>query len=68
MPANGSSKLPADKREEIAIEEVRRALKGLRYGCVTIVVQDGIVIQVERSSKTRIDYSGAAQVSEGAGI
>ena len=67
MPENESGKLPPDKREEIAIEEVRKALRGLRYGCVTVIVQDGVVVQVERTSKARLDYS-ASQVSEGEGI
>ena len=58
----------ADQREEVAIEEIRKALRGLRYGCVTAIVQDGIVIQVDRSSKSRIDYSRLDQVLEGEGI
>jgi hypothetical protein len=37
-----------------ALAKVREALKGLRYGQVTIVVQDGLVVQVERTEKVRI--------------
>ena len=37
-----------------ALERIRAALKGLRYGTVTIVVQDGVIVQVERSEKFRI--------------
>jgi len=47
----------ADRKTELAIDQVRKALKGLRYGTVTLVVQDGVVIQVDRTSKSRIDYS-----------
>jgi len=57
--------VPQDPREELAIEQVRKALKGLRYGTVTLIVQDGIVIQVDRTSRTRIDYSVLTQVGPG---
>jgi hypothetical protein len=68
MSESQSGKLTPDKREEIAIEEVRKALKGLRYGCVTVIVQDGVVVQVERTAKVRLQYPTVAQVSEGEGI
>jgi len=38
-----------------ALSKVRDALSGLRYGAVTVVVQDGVVVQVERTEKVRID-------------
>ncbi|WP_437185941.1 DUF2292 domain-containing protein [Planctomicrobium sp. SH668] len=37
-----------------ALNQVREALNGLRYGQVTAVVQDGVVVQVERIEKKRI--------------
>jgi hypothetical protein len=37
-----------------ALTKVRDALNGLRYGVVTVVVQDGVVEQVERTEKVRI--------------
>ena len=37
-----------------ALAKVRDALNGLRYGEVTVVVQDGVVVQVERTEKVRI--------------
>jgi hypothetical protein len=37
-----------------AIGKVRDALHGLRYGEVTVVVQDGVVVQVERTEKVRL--------------
>ena len=68
MPAGESSKLPPDRREEIAIDQVRKALRGLRYGCVTLIVHNGVVVQVERTSKARLDYSSVGQLKEGEGI
>lgn len=63
-----SKSAPPDQREELAIEQVRKALKGLRFGTLTLVVQDGVVIQIDRTSKTRINYSVLDQVAEGEGI
>ncbi len=63
-----TKKIPPDKREGIVLEEVRKALRGLMFGTVTIVVQDGIVIQIDRTSKHRLDYSALEKVSEGEGI
>jgi hypothetical protein len=40
--------------EALALSKVRDALDGLRYGEVTVIVQDGVVVQVERTEKTRI--------------
>ena len=37
---------------------VRDALKSIRFGTVTLVVQDGKVIQVDRNEKMRIDRTG----------
>jgi len=33
---------------------IRQYLKDLKYGYITLVVQDGKVIQVERNEKTRL--------------
>ena len=57
-----------DCKERMALDEIRKALRGLRHGSLTILVQDGIVIQVDRTSKSRIDYSSLEQVAEGEGI
>jgi hypothetical protein len=37
---------------------VREALTSIRFGTVTLVVQDGRVIQVEKSEKIRINRAG----------
>jgi hypothetical protein len=37
-----------------AMEQIRQALRGLRFGEVAIVVQDGVVIQIERTERTRL--------------
>ena len=37
-----------------ALEHVRQSLRSLRYGQVVITVQDGVVVQVDRTEKTRL--------------
>lgn len=64
--ANTSKGSSPDVRKDIALEEIRRALDGLQYGSVTVTVQDGVVVQIDRTSKSRPDYSN--RVSGGEGI
>lgn len=35
-------------------DEVRASLANLRYGSVTIIVQDGVIIQIDRTEKKRL--------------
>jgi hypothetical protein len=37
---------------------VTDALKSIRFGTITLVVQDGRVIQVDKSEKIRIEKTG----------
>ena len=37
---------------------VLRALRGLRFGSVEIVVHDGRVVQIERRERVRLDTAG----------
>jgi len=46
-------RLSEDSRHEAAIGRVRELLKDLRYGSVNVIVQDGVVIQIERTEKIR---------------
>lgn len=36
-----------------ALDYVRQALAGLQFGQVAIIVQDGVVVQVERTERKR---------------
>lgn len=45
---------PGRKQREW-LEHIEEALKGLRYGEVRIVVQDGVVIQIDRTERKRLD-------------
>ncbi len=39
---------------DYTLEEVRASLTNLRYGSVTIIVQDGVIIQIDRTEKRRL--------------
>lgn len=58
QPNNPSRDPPDEPAERGAsagsLGQVQRALKGLRYGTVTIIVQDGVVVQIDRTEKTRL--------------
>jgi hypothetical protein len=36
------------------VQQIISALRGLRFGAVNIVVQDGVVIQIDRTEKRRL--------------
>jgi hypothetical protein len=46
---------PTRDRAHDGLERITAALRGLRYGTVTAVVQDGVVVQVERTEKFRLE-------------
>jgi hypothetical protein len=43
-----------------AIEAIRQALRGLRYGQIVVTVQDGVVVQVDRTERRRLRLNGRA--------
>ncbi len=49
---------PADDPREVRLQEalrhIRQALTSLRFGQLVITVQDGLVVQVDRTEKTRL--------------
>jgi len=63
MPVNSfdpHTELPSENGESPQLDSaiaplaiIQEALQGLRYGQVTVIVQDGVVVQVERTEKRR---------------
>jgi hypothetical protein len=43
-----------NSQEQIALDHIRDALRGLRFGLVQVIVQDGVVIQIERTERRRL--------------
>ena len=50
-------------RSQEALARISAALRGLRYGTVTAVVQDGVVVQVERTEKIRLERRASRDAS-----
>ncbi len=56
-PLDGRGKPNGGRRNaqfEEAIDQIRQALYGLRYGEVSVIVQDGVVVQLERRERKRL--------------
>ncbi len=51
---NPSPATRADVPGDAVISQILQTLRGLRYGVVTIIVQDGVVVQIERTEKHRL--------------
>jgi hypothetical protein len=46
----GNGRLPSEDE----LREIVVSLRGLRFGSVNIVVQDGVIIQIDRTEKKRL--------------
>jgi hypothetical protein len=53
-PVKPLDALPTDAHALHALDRIQDALRGLRFGEVTVIVQDGVVVQVERTEKLRL--------------
>lgn len=40
--------------DDFDLEQVRSAVRGIRYGEVRVVIQDGVIVQIERIEKQRL--------------
>jgi hypothetical protein len=45
---------PTPRGVAVDLEPIRTAIKGIRFGEVRIVIQDGVVIQIDRMEKQRL--------------
>ena len=60
QPPSGTTPIPPEyhaTNADAALPRIGDALRGLRYGSVLAIVQDGVVVQIERTEKTRLDKS-----------
>jgi hypothetical protein len=39
---------------DLDLDKVRAAVKGIRFGEVRVIIQDGVVVQIERLEKQRL--------------
>lgn len=43
-----------EAKKQTALEHIVEALRGLRFGVVSVIVQDGVVVQIERTDRRRL--------------
>jgi hypothetical protein len=55
-----SQESTAEARREQEWQQIRDALRNLRFGSVNIIVQDGVIVQIDRTEKRRLRFSSAA--------
>jgi hypothetical protein len=46
--------IEATESRDREIDRVRRAVEGLRFGEVRLIIQDGVIVQIERVEKERL--------------
>jgi hypothetical protein len=46
--------LTLDRDRDHELEQIRKAVKGIRFGEVRVIIQDGLIVQIERVEKQRI--------------
>ena len=59
QPGNGQPS-ETDVRMDNAMNQIRDSLRGLRFGSVVVLVQDGVVVQIERTEKRRLIRPGSS--------
>ena len=47
-----------ETQRDSELSQIREALRGLRFGSVSIIVQDGVIVQIDRTEKRRLRQAG----------
>jgi hypothetical protein len=47
--------VPPESLTNPVVDRIREALRDLAFGTVTVTVQDGVVVQIDRTEKVRFD-------------
>jgi hypothetical protein len=48
---------PLEQELQSSLEQIGGALRGLKFGSVNVIVQDGLVVQIDRTEKVRLRNS-----------
>jgi hypothetical protein len=46
--------LRSSPARDLDLDQVRAAVEGIRYGEVRVIIQDGVIVQIERVEKQRL--------------
>ncbi|QGZ29248.1 sulfur starvation response protein OscA [Stutzerimonas stutzeri] len=55
---NDTLRTPESQDDASVLREIRSALQDLRFGSVEITLHNGLVVQIERKEKFRLQPSG----------
>lgn len=59
--ANSAKEIPLsgtlEQELRSSLEQIGGALRGLKFGNVNVIVQDGVVVQIDRTEKVRLRNS-----------
>ncbi|MDB5385281.1 MAG: putative small protein [Planctomycetaceae bacterium] len=53
-PAEANERLQRGKVPDSVVEAILDALRGVKFGQITVTVQDGYVVQIERLERRRL--------------
>jgi hypothetical protein len=51
---NQNRERQSEAPSEMEVAEIRNALRGILFGSVQIVVQNGVIVQIDRTEKRRL--------------
>jgi hypothetical protein len=55
IPARGDARAArSSPARGFDLDQVRNAVQGIRYGEVRVIIQDGVIVQIERMEKQRL--------------
>lgn len=57
--AENSATATTDGERDEEFVHIREALRGLKFGSVNIIIQDGVVVQIDRTEKRRVRRTDA---------
>ncbi len=60
-PENTHGVLRSDGPSIAVLAQISDSIRGIRYGQVTVIVQDGVVVQIDRLEKQRLVRGGEGQ-------
>jgi len=43
-----------EQRQNDDFERIRLSMRGLQFGSINVIVQDGVIVQIDRTEKIRI--------------
>jgi hypothetical protein len=52
-PATAGTNALSDRRQ-LPLAEIESAVRSIRFGTVQIVIQDGVVVQIDKTEKVRL--------------